>query len=88
MKTSYYDTRSVELCENRHLTVDEIFHEIKDEFPDAGKSSIYRNIENLVRDGALKKVVGVGSKAYFEKAKTPHIHLIDKDTGEIMDMEI
>ncbi|MDQ7022209.1 MAG: transcriptional repressor [Candidatus Gracilibacteria bacterium] len=52
-----------------------------------GKSSIYRNVEQLVESGDLKKVVGIGKKAYFEKNSGYHIHLIDEKTGKIFDLE-
>lgn len=56
-------------------------------YPDAGKSSIYRNVEELVEKGDLKKIIWVWKKAYFEKNIGKHIHLIDKNTWEIQDLD-
>jgi len=57
MKTHYYKEDIINICDKKHLTVEEIFKEILNIFPDAGKSSIYRNVEQLVESGYLKKVV-------------------------------
>ena len=48
MKTHYYTQDIINICNKKHLTVEEIFEEISKIFPSAGKSSIYRNVEELV----------------------------------------
>ncbi len=88
MKTHFYTQDIIDICNNKHLTVDEIFSCISQKYPSAWKSSIYRNVEELSQEGTLKKVIGAGKKTYFEKAKAPHIHLIDELTGEIIDIDI
>lgn len=88
MKTHFYTQDIIDICDNKHLSVDEIFSYISQKYPQAGKSSIYRNVEELTSKWELKKVIGAGKKSYFEKAKQPHIHLIDEITWEIIDIEI
>ena len=87
MKKHYYKDDIINICDDKHLTVEEIFELLLEKFPDAGKSSIYRNVEQLVESWDLRKVVWVWKKAYFEKNKWDHIHLIDKNTWEIFDYE-
>lgn len=87
MKTHYYTKDIVDICDSEHLTVDEIFKRVKEMYPEAGKSSIYRNVEELVTEGLLKKVTGVGKKSYFERNKWVHIHLVDKNTWLIIDLD-
>jgi Fe2+ or Zn2+ uptake regulation protein len=48
MKTHYYTNEIVEICDCKHLTVAEIYDYISAKYPEAGKSSIYRNVEELV----------------------------------------
>lgn len=88
MKTHFYTQDIINICDNKHLTVDEIFLYISEKYPSAWKSSIYRNVEELASEWMLKKVVGASKKTYFEKAKAPHIHLVDEITGDIIDMDI
>ena len=87
MKPHYYKEDILEICKNKHLTVEEIFSELSKLYPEAWKSSVYRNVEEMVKDWELKKVVWVGKKAYFENTKHKHIHLIDKNTWEIFDLD-
>ena len=87
MKKHYYTEEILNICNKKHLTVEEIFLEIKKKFPDAGKSSIYRNVEQMVEKWELRKIIWIWKKAYFEKNIWDHIHLIDKKTWEIFDVE-
>lgn len=88
MKTHFYTQDIIDLCDNKHLTVDEIFQFISKKYPTAWKSSIYRNVEELAEKWSLKKIVWASKKTYFEKVKTPHIHLIDENSWEIIDIDI
>lgn len=88
VKKHYYTDEIVEICNCSHLTVEEIFNNISWKYPEAGKSSIYRNVEELVKKGKLRKVIWIWKKAYFEKNKWNHIHLIDKNTWEITDLHL
>lgn len=47
MKTHFYTQDIIDICDNNHLTVDEIFEMVAKKHPNAGKSSIYRNVEEL-----------------------------------------
>lgn len=87
MKKHYYNEYIREICDGKHLSVDEIFDIIKLKFPEAWKSSIYRNVEDLVKNWVLKKIDWIGKKSYFEKTKNEHIHLIDIDSWKIVDIE-
>lgn len=87
MKIHYYKEDIIKICEKNHFTVEEIFKKLSEIYADAWKSTIYRNVEEMVLDGDLRKVVWVGKKAYFETNIGSHIHLIDINTGEIMDLE-
>ncbi len=87
MKTHFYTGSIIEICNNQHLTVDEVFQAISAKFEDAGKSSIYRNVEELVKNWKLTKVTWVWKKAYFEKTKSAHAHLIDEESWKISDIE-
>ena len=87
MKTCYYRDDISDICDHKHLTVDEIFNKISRKYPDAGKSSIYRNVECMVLSWDLRKVVWLGNKAYFEKNNGDHIHLIDNESWKIVDFK-
>ncbi len=87
MKRHYYTEDIINICDMKHLTVEQIFEQISKKFPEAGKSSIYRNVEELAKNWDLKKVIWIWKKAYFEKNNWNHIHLIDEKTWKIFDLE-
>lgn len=87
MKTHYYTNEIIDICDCKHLTVEEIYFKISKKYSEVGKSSIYRNVEELVKTGDLRKVIWIWKKAYFEKNSWNHIHLIDKNTWEIKDLD-
>lgn len=88
MKKHYYDSVIEEVCNDKHLTVNEIFEEILKKFPKAWKSSIYRNVDRMTDEWKLKKLTWFWNKAFFEKVKGAHIHLVDEATWEIFDFDI
>ncbi|MDP3381634.1 MAG: transcriptional repressor [bacterium] len=48
MKIHYYTEEIIKICDCQHLTVEDIYDKISKKYPEAGKSSIYRNVEELV----------------------------------------
>jgi Fe2+ or Zn2+ uptake regulation protein len=57
MKTHYYTNEIINICDCKHLTVENIYSNISKKYPEAGKSSIYRNVEELVKSGKLRKII-------------------------------
>lgn len=87
MKIHYYKNDILDICDKKHLTVEEIFMELSKIYPEVWKSSIYRNVEEMVESWDLKKIVWLEKKAYFEKNNGNHIHLVDEKSWEIFDLE-
>ena len=40
----------------RHVTANEVYEFIKEAYPRIGKGTVYRNLDILVEEGALRKV--------------------------------
>jgi len=87
MKKHYYKDDIIEICTDKHLSVEEIFDIISKKYSEVWRSSIYRNVEDLVISGDLFKLVWIWKKAYFEANKGKHIHLIDNQTWKIFDLD-
>ena len=85
MKTHYYIKDILEICTWVHLSVEEIYDELKKRHENVWKSSVYRNVEELALEWKLKKVVWIWKKTFYERICRDHIHLIDKKTWEIRD---
>ena len=86
MKTPYYYGDILKICENNHLTADEIFVKLKKKYPTVWISTIYRNLKYLTKVWKLKKITSLWKKTYFEKNKWFHIHLFDKANWKIIDL--
>ena len=88
MKKPFYQEDIVEICANKHLTVDEIFSLLKKKHPSVWRATVYRNVEDLVKLWYLNKLTSVGSKAKFEKNKGFHAHVYDEKTWELYDIDL
>ena len=88
MKTHYYKQYIIDICDWKHLTIDDIMLELESTFKEVGKSSIYRNLHELVQQWELRKLNWAWNKSYFEKNKESHVHLIDTKSGQIVDFDI
>ena len=88
MKIHAYLLDIKEICTDRHLTVDEIFEKLKKKYPKVGRSTVYRNVEEMREIWVLSKIIWIWDKALYELSKDNHIHLIDRETGYIRDVHI
>lgn len=88
MKLHYYKNDILQVCDKKHLTVEQIFVKLAKKYPEIGKSSVYRNVEEMVESWELRKIVWIWKKAYFERnCWNKHIHLIDEQTWAIFDID-
>lgn len=87
MKTHLYKKDILKICGTWHLTAWEIFKKIAILSPAVSQSSIYRNIDDMVKKWELNKVEWVWKKSYFEKNTWNHIHLIDNKSWKIHDLK-
>lgn len=88
MKTHAYLPVIREICTDTHCNVDQIYDKLKEAHPKVGRSTVYRNVEEMTKEGILTKISGLGEKAIYELTKWNHIHLIDTETWEIMDIDM
>ncbi len=86
MKKHFYKDEIAKYCLNQHFTVDDIFEYIHQKYPQAGRSTVYRNVEELVKERRLKKIAGAGNKFVYEGKVKPHAHLICRKSNTITDI--
>ena len=79
VKTHFYQKEIKKICTHQHLSVEEITRQLKEKFPKAGLSTVYRNVEELVVTKDLKRLT-IKKKSFFEANIGAHAHLIDKKT--------
>jgi len=88
MKIHYYKEDILKICHKWHLTASEIFEKVSKIHPSTSQSSIYRNIEDMVKKWNLRKLEWIWKKAYFETNIWEHIHLIDQNNWKIVDIDL
>jgi len=71
-----------------HLSIDEIYEDIKGKYPTLSLATIYKNIILMLKQSVIVEVPINGQKSKYELKKHDHIHLICKSCGEIEDKEI
>jgi len=71
-----------------HVTLEEIEKHTKTKFPTLSLSTIYRNINEMVKKEILSEVKIANKKEYYEITKENHAHLICLKCGKIEDFKI
>ena len=58
----------------RHVTANEVYEFIKEAYPTIGKGTVYRNLDILVEEGALRKVEVPDGPNRFDFTLKNHYH--------------
>ena len=77
------------VCEmKRHVTANEVYDFIKEAYPTIGKGTVYRNLDILVEEGALRKVEVPDGPNRFDLTLKNHYHVRCVNCGEISDVDM
>ena len=68
----------------RHVTANEVYEFIKEAYPTIGKGTVYRNLDILVEEGALRKVEVSDGPNRFDFTLKNHYHVRCIKCGEIL----
>jgi len=71
-----------------HISIDDIFNEIKPNFPSISLATIYKNIHSLKNEKILSEIHLQNEKPRFEIKKQPHGHFICKNCNKVFDFDI
>ncbi len=83
-----YKKEIKKICTHQHLVIEDIVKRLREKFPKAGLSTVYRNLDEMVNDWELIKLKVLGSKWVYEANIWQHAHLIDNKSGKIIDVDI
>lgn len=97
---SKYNTRQGELIlkclqdhKNEHVTADKIFGYLKAQGASVGQTTVYRNLDRLVKEGSVVKYTGAeGLSACYQyishgECCTAHYHLVCAECGEVIHLQ-
>ena len=77
------------VCEmKRHVTANEVYEFIKKDYLTIGKGTVYRNLDILVEEGALRKVEIPNGPNRFDFTLKNHYHVTCVKCGEVFDVDM
>lgn len=71
---------------NIHPTAEWVYGEAKRIMPQIGVATVYRNLNQLVEQGSLNKIVIPGEPDRFDGQMTEHYHMKSKDGEPVVDL--
>jgi Fur family peroxide stress response transcriptional regulator len=75
------------LNKNRHPTMEEIYEEIRKEFPSISLATVYKNINTLRENDTVIEINTQDGKTRYDIYVKPHTHVICRKCGSIRDVE-
>ena len=72
----------------RHVTANEVYEFLKKEYPTIGKGKVYRNLDILSEEGALRKVEVPDGANRFDITLKNHYHVRCIKCGEVSDVDM
>ena len=75
------------VLENRvHPTADAVFSFLKPDHPELSLATVYRNLNQLAKNGLLIKIPVPGGADHFDGTLEPHYHMICEKCGAMVDV--
>lgn len=77
------------VCEmKRHVTATEVYEFVKKDHPTIGKGTVYRNLDILAEEGALRKIEVPNGPNRYDFTLKNHYHVICVKCGEVFDVDM
>jgi Fur family iron response transcriptional regulator len=74
------------LSTDSHPTADRVWEEVRETFPLVSRATVYNTLNLFVRKGLLRHFVVSGVGRVFDPEMGRHHHVMDEDTGDILDI--
>ena len=71
---------------NRHVSADELFHDVKKEDRKISMATVYNTLKQFTSLGLVKEVVVDQNKSLYCTNRKSHYHLYIEDEGKIVDI--
>lgn len=74
------------ISSDKHLNADEIHKIVKQKIPNISLGTVYRNLNELVSIGKIKRIVLKNGNDKFDKTTSNHNHLYCEVCGKLIDV--
>jgi len=71
-----------------HPSIEEVYAEIQKDYPTISKTTVYRNLRQLAKNGLIRAVSLLDDLERYDGCTTQHYHFKCKYCGSIFDVEI
>ena len=71
-----------------HPRAQDIYEDVKKKFPNISFATVYDNLRKFKDLGLVSEMNCPGSCQRFDANMTNHHHIIDRETGRVMDVEL
>lgn len=69
-----------------HPTAERLYLDLKNEMPELGIATVYRNLSDLCEEGQIIRIKTSSGPDRFDGNTMPHIHFECKECGDIVDI--
>jgi len=69
-----------------HPTADELVREVREVLPTVSHATVYRNLQELLREGMIRTLDMAGAAAQFEVNPDEHHHFVCRKCGQVWDV--
>ena len=68
-----------------HPTAEQVYEMIRTELPNISLGTVYRNLNKMAEDGAIRRISVINSPDKFDGDLTPHLHISCTECGKFCD---
>ena len=72
----------------RHFTADDVYEEVKKEYPGLGQATVFRNLNKMAEEGILLRIEVPGGAREYELMAPKHYHAKCMKCGKLFDVEM
>jgi Fur family peroxide stress response transcriptional regulator len=69
-----------------HPTADDLVRQVREVLPTVSHATVYRNLQELVREGLIRTLDRAGAAAQFEVNPDEHHHFVCRKCGRVWDV--
>ncbi len=74
------------LNKHTHPTIDELYEDIKKDFPSVSLATVYKNLNTLKDENLITEVNMPNGKARYDIYVEPHIHIVCDSCEQVLDI--
>lgn len=71
-----------------HATADEVYQDVRKDYPNISKGTVYRNLNDLDEEGKIKKRAFLGSVDRYDHITSDHYHIVCERCGKAFDVDM